>query len=254
MIKIVLLCLSIVLLWSEDKVDALTIIQKSDKVRNAGRSFYQQCSITEYVDAKKTDAMLVSIYSKIEENSGQYRTLVRIQKPKKDKNKLIMRNGNILWFYDPNSKASMQISPQQRLLGQSSNGDVMASNFALDYEVELKETQRIKGGDKKEHDCYRLELKAINNDVSYPLVEYWVEKETFYPIEAKFYTKSKKLLKDVYFRKYKEVLGVVRPTEVLIFNGFDRSRATKMSFGKVKEMEIPNFWFSRDYLVKFDGE
>ncbi len=248
--KILLLLLWVSSLWS---ISAEEIIKKSDAVRNVSESFYQRCFITEYIHAKKRDTMLVSIYSKIEDNSGQYRTLVKMLAPKKDHNKLIMRDGDNLWFYDPNAKASIRISPQQRLLGQSSNGDVMSSNFALDYESTLLGEEAMIDGDKKSRNCYLLRLKAKSSNVSYPLVDYWVDKESFYPVRSKFYTATKKLLKDVYYRKFKDVLGVIRPTEVLIFDGFDKSKATKMQFANAKNMEIPDFWFRRDYLPKFLG-
>jgi len=235
-------------------ISPLEIIKKSDKIRNASQSYYQMCHITQYVNAKKKDSMLVSIYSKLQKDSGQFKTIVKILKPKRDKNKLILRNADKLWFYDSNSKASIQISPQQRLLGQSSNGDVMSSNFYLDYDAKLIKIETIKGADKKEHSCYKLNLKAKNNDIAYPFVEYWVDKNTFYPIHAKFYSANNKLLKDAYYRKFKMVLGKIRPTEVLIFDGFNKNKATKMQFAKVKNMDIPDFWFKRDFLKSFTGK
>ncbi|MDN5759397.1 MAG: hypothetical protein L0H59_12860, partial [Tomitella sp.] len=39
--------------------------------------------------------------------------------------------------FDPASQASIRLSPQQRLLGQAANGDVVAANFALDYTAQL---------------------------------------------------------------------------------------------------------------------
>lgn len=244
----------VVTISSDGAISAKNIVSKSDKIRNIGKSFYQKCYITSYINAKKSESMEVSIYSKISQSSGQYRTLVRITKPKKDKNKIIMRQNKKLWLYDPNSKASIQISPRQRLLGQTSNGDVMTSNFSLDYKARLIKSEKIKGGDKKMHNCYLLELKAHNSDVSYPFIEYWVEKKSFRPIRGKFYTAGKKLLKDVYYRKYRSVMGATRPTEVLIFDGFSRNKATKMKFSGARSMSIPDFWFRRSYLPKFSGK
>jgi len=106
------------ILLSITSIYALTpteIVQKSDKIRNPSDSFYQKGLITEFQNAKKVDSMLISIYSK--EDAGQFKTIVKILKPKRDKDKLILRNGNSMWMYDPNSKAIAQMSPQQRLMG-----------------------------------------------------------------------------------------------------------------------------------------
>jgi len=228
---------------------AQEIVQKSDKIRNPSSSFYQKGLITEYKSAKKIDSMLISIYSK--EENGQFKTLVRIIKPKKDRDKLILRDGNTMWLYDPNSKAIAQMSPQQRLMGQSSSADVMSANFARDYKLTLEKVEHIKDGAKKERECYKISMEAISSDVSYPFVEYWVDVENFYPIHARFYSVTKELLKKSYYRKFKEVLGRVRPTQVLIFDGIDSSKATKMEFADAKEKEISDAWFNKEYLSKF---
>lgn len=241
------------ILLSITSIYALTpteIVQKSDKIRNPSDSFYQKGLITEFQNAKKVDSMLISIYSK--EDAGQFKTIVKILKPKRDKDKLILRNGNSMWMYDPNSKAIAQMSPQQRLMGQSSSADVMSANFALDYNLTLDGIESIKGGDKKQVECYKISMTAISDDVSYPFVEYWVWKKNFYPIHAKFYSANKMLLKKSYYRKFKEVLGAMRPTEVLIFDGVDINKATKLSFSETEEKEIPDFWFSKEYLSKFN--
>ena len=228
------------------------IVQKSDKIRNPSASFYQRGLITEYKSAKKVDSMLIDIYSK--ENAGQFKTIVKILKPKKDRDKLILRDGNRMWLYDPNSKAIAQMSPQQRLMGQSSSADVMSANFALDYRVKLEGKETIKDGSKKQRACYKISMEAISADVSYPFVEYWVDVEKFYPIRAKFYSSNRDLLKISYYRKFKEVLGKIRPTQVLIFDGVDRSKATKMEFAETKEKTLPDFWFNKEYLSKFHEE
>jgi len=227
------------------------IVQKSDNIRNVGGSMYERGHIVEYKNARKVDSMSIDIYAK-EYGSG-FKTLVQILSPKKDKGKLILRSGNKMWLYDPNSKATAQMSPQQRLMGQSSSADVMSANFAKDYSLKLVGTEHVKNGDKKMRESYKISMKAKSTSVSYPRVEYWVDKENFRPILAKFYSSSKKLLKKSYYRKYKNVLGIMRPTQVLIIDGVDKRKATKLDFSKVKKMSIPATWFKKAYLSKFKG-
>ena len=177
------------------------IVNNSDDIRNIPGSFYQKALITQYANAKRVDSMLISIYSK--ELNGQYKTLVKIIKPSKDRDKIILRDNNSMWMFDPNSKAIAQISPQQRLMGQSSSADVMSANFALDYKLILEKEETIRGGNTKQILCYKIIMHALSNDVSYPFVEYWVAKDNFYPIHAKFYSANKDLLKMSYYRNNK---------------------------------------------------
>jgi hypothetical protein len=67
------------------------------------------------------------VYSREDKQSGQFNNLVRYAEPPRDAGKLVLLKGGNLWFYDPASKASIRISPQQRLTGQASEGDVSRS-------------------------------------------------------------------------------------------------------------------------------
>lgn len=236
-------------LLNAENLTSKEIVQKSDEIRNTGDSFFQRGLITQYKNAKKIDSMLIDIYSK--EVHSQYKTIVKILKPKKDRNKLILRDANSMWLYDPNSKAIAQMSPQQRLMGQSSSADVMSANFSLDYSLKLQTIETIKNGAGKKTECYKIVMKALSVDVSYPYVEYWVALNTFYPVKAKFYTATKELLKISYYRKFKKVLGRIRPTQVLIIDGVDPSKATKMEFAKARRIDAPSYWFNKEYLSKF---
>ena len=117
--------------------DAQAILAASDAVRNPSRPFAVTVTLLEYRNSKQTDGNTLTVYSKADNASGQYRSLIRFVAPQRDANKLMLKNGNDLWFYDPSSQASIRLSPQQRLLGQASNGDVVTVNLAKDYKAEL---------------------------------------------------------------------------------------------------------------------
>ena len=239
---------------AQEKPSATEIIELSDKIRNPSGSYLMNATITEYNNGKISDEMTVTIHSKPDENSGMYRTLVEIRNPEKDRGKLILRNSQDLWFYDPNSKASVRISPQQRLLGQVSNGDVMSSNFSKDYHSRLVGEETIRDATKIEQDCYFLELESNNERVTYPKIEYWVSKEDFYPIKGKFYSDSGRLLKVAYYRGFKAVLGSIRPTEVLIIDSIDSKKISRMRFSEYDYFDIPDFWFQRSWLPRHVGQ
>ena len=110
---------------SEEPLDAQRILAASDAVRNPSHSFGLTTTMTEYRNGRQTEVSTLQIYAKADTASGQYRNLIRFVAPARDVNKLMLKNGNDLWFYDPSSQASVRISPRQRLLGQAANGDVV---------------------------------------------------------------------------------------------------------------------------------
>src|SRR5262245_61774093 len=90
---------------------AQEILAASDAVRNPGNPFALTVTLVEYRNARQTDGNTLRVYSKADDKSGQYRSLVRFAAPPRDANKLMLKVGNDIWFYDPSSKASIRLSP-----------------------------------------------------------------------------------------------------------------------------------------------
>lgn len=233
---------------------AQEILVASDAVRNPTRPFTVTVALLEFRGGKQTDTNTLMVYSRADESGGQYRSLVRFVAPQRDLNKMMLKNGNDLWFYDPASQASIRLSPQQRLLGQASNGDVVTVNLAKDYQASLQGEEEIQDGERVLRRCQKLALKAVNDDVTYHQVEMWIEAATSKPIKARFFAASGHLLKTAFYRKYQQQLGRERPTEVVIIDGLDPSWVTVMRYSGYAWREVPEAWLQRDYLPRFKPE
>ena len=235
-------------------VEPQAILAASDVVRNPDYPFGLTNTLVEYRNGKQTDTSTLSIYSKAHDKSGQFRSLIRYVAPARDANKLILFSGKDLWFYDPGSKASIRMSPQQRLLGQASNGDVVTVNLAKDYQAVSAAEEDTQDGDRQTKQCYRLMLNAATADATYHHIEMWIERANNHPVKARFYTDSGKLLKSAYYRRYEKQLGIDRPTETVIIDGLDPTWVTVMRYSNLVKREVPELWLQRDYLPRFKPE
>ncbi len=233
---------------------AQEILAASDLVRNPDFSFGITNTLIEYRGGKQTDTSTLAIYSKADTSSGQFRSLVRFVAPARDANKLMLYSGKDLWFYDPTNKASVRLSPQQRLLGQASNGDVLTVNLARDYQATQAGEEDMQDGEKKMRRCYKLTLNGMTDDVNYHHIEIWIDTTNKQPIKARYYAESGKLLKTAYFRRFENHLGQDRPTETVIIDGLDPSWVTVMRFSNYAKREVPDAWLQRDYLPRFKAE
>ena len=233
---------------------AQAILAASDAVRNPDKPFGLTVTLVEYRNGKQTDSNTLNVYSKAEAASGQFRSLIRFVAPARDLNKLMLKNGNDLWFYDPSSKASIRLSPQQRLLGQAANGDVVTVNLAKDYKAELAAEESVQDGERQMRKAYKLDLAGVSADVTYHRIEMWIDVSNSRPVKAKFYTQSGQLLKTAYYRRYQPQLGVDRPTEAVIIDGLDPAWVTVMRYSDYAYREIPEAWLQRDYLPRFKPE
>jgi outer membrane lipoprotein-sorting protein len=233
---------------------AQAILAASDAVRNPDKPFGLTVTLVEYRNGKQTDSNTLNVYSKADANSGQFRSLIRFAAPARDMNKLMLKNGNDLWFFDPSSKASIRLSPQQRLLGQAANGDVVTVNLAKDYKAELAGEESVQDGERQTRKCYKLALAGAAPDVTYNRIEMWIDIATNRPVKARFYTESGQLLKTAYYRRYQPQLGLERPTEAIIIDGLDPNWVTVMRYSDYAYRDIPEAWLQRDYLPRFKPE
>lgn len=230
---------------------AQDILAASDAVRNPDFSFGVTNTLVEYRNGRETNTNTLAIYAKADASGGQYRHLVRFVAPARDAGKLMLYSGADLWFFDPASKASIRLSPQQRLLGQASNGDVVTVNLAQDYQALLSAEEEMQDGERKTRRCYKLILGARSTGVTYRSIELWIDTSNSQPVKARYFADSGQLLKTAYFRRYQRQLGQDRPTETVIIDGLDPNWVTVMRFSDWVRREVPDAWLQRDYLPRF---
>ncbi len=234
--------------------DPQELLKASDAIRNPGRPFSVKVTLTEFENGKQVDTSTLASYSRAQEGSGQFASLIRFVLPARDAGKLMLRNGDDLWFYDPSTKASVRLSPQQRLMGQASNGDVVTVNLARDYVAKLQAEEDVLDGERHTRKSYKLGLTASTPSATYATVELWVDAENSRPIKGRFFAESGRLLKTVYYRRYEQQLGRERPTETVIIDGLNPQSVTLMRYSDFAIRAIPQAWFHREYLPRFQPE
>jgi hypothetical protein len=234
--------------------DARGLLAASDAVRFPRESFRMTIDLFEYRDSKLADTLLLTVFSRAEPEGGQAGNLVRYEIPAKDAGKLMLFNKHDLWFYDPRSHANVRLSPQQRLIGQAANGDVMTTSFALDYTPTLAGEETVLDGDRAQRQTIRLDLQAATPDATYHRIEYWIERGSARPVKARFISDSGQLLKTAYYRKFNTILGQVRPTETVIIDGLNPRLVTVMRFSGFAYRTVPASWMQRDFLPRFQEQ
>ena len=233
---------------------AAEILTASDAIRNPGQPFSLTVTLTAFQDGKQVDTSTLVSYSRTQAQGGQFASLVRFALPARDAGKLMLKNGNDMWLYDPTTQASVRLSPQQRLLGQASNGDLATVNLAKDYRATLVGEEDIRDGERRARKAYKLALTAVTPAVTYASVEIWIDIENMRPLKARFFAESTRLLKTVYYRRFQNQLGAERPTETVIIDGIDPQSVTLMRFSDYVARDIPAAWMQRDFLPRFKPE
>jgi len=210
-------------------------------------------TIQQYENGKEIDRIKVAVFTKLDSTTGKWLDIVQYLDPPRDARKTLLNDGTALWFYDPNSRASVRISSQQRLLGQASSGDVLTINYSRDYQPKLLSDETVNDADKVPRDCYRIELTPASESAVYGRLEYWIDKGTHAIVKGKCHADSGQLLKLVFYRDQKPALGGVRPMQAILIDAIDPRLVTTMNFANFAAQDIPGSWFQRAYLPRIDA-
>ncbi|MCK9200764.1 MAG: outer membrane lipoprotein-sorting protein [Gallionella sp.] len=169
--------------------DAQSILKNSDQARGGGLQGIVWEIKLQSRDGAKMDEPQRIIVKAMDESS-----VAETQEPVRFKGSKLLQVERNMWLTKPGLSKPIPISPRQRMSGQASNGDIAATNYAGDYDAQLKETESLDG-----EPCYVLDLTAKHKRATYDKIRYWVSVKRGVGVKAEFYSVSGKLLKTARF-------------------------------------------------------
>ena len=222
--------------------EAQAIVEKADHIRFPAEGFQVDVTIATTLADKSSETRKYRVLSKGNENS-----VVMVTEPAADRGQIMLMKGRDLWVFMPEVSQPIRLSLAQRLTGQVANGDLARANFAGDY------FPRITGGETINGEHYHvLELKAVDRSVTYQRVVYWVNKKTFWPLKAEFYSLSNRLLKRCRYEDFQPMAGKTRPTRLVMEDALKEGELSVLSYAGMKLRDLPDKIFTKDYLKKLD--
>jgi outer membrane lipoprotein-sorting protein len=222
--------------------EAQAIVEKADQIRFPVEGFQVDVSIATTLADKSSETRKYRVLSKGNENS-----VVMVTEPAADRGQIMLMKGRDLWVFMPEVSQPIRLSLAQRLTGQVANGDLARANFAGDY------LPRVTGGETINGEHYHvLELKAVDRSVTYQRVVYWVNKKTFWPLKAEFYSLSNRLLKRCRYEDFQPMAGKTRPTRLVMEDALKEGELSVLSYAGMKLRDLPDKIFTKDYLKKLD--
>lgn len=144
-----------------------------------------------------------SVELQVKSRKGEQRWKVRAREDgdayveglsEKEKGRAVLVKGDDLWLLVPNAKRPLKVSPQQRLLGPASGGDIARTRFRTDYSVE-----GVKADTYEAHAVWVLELKAKRPALTFQRARLFMDQAEVKPVAAEFLYTSGKLAKTVRF-------------------------------------------------------
>jgi len=231
---------------ADGDAEAQALLVKADEYRNfRGKAFSFDLTLINREEGEgersfKLNARILDAHT----------SLVVYEQPSSEQGKALLMDGSNLWFSTPSNSKPIRITPQQRLLGEVSNGDVASTDFSGDYSATIAAREPVEG-----QPAVKLELlPRAGGMAAYGKLHLWVAAGSAQPIQADFYGPSGKLLKTAHYRKYEQLparLGGKRQlVELEIVNAVNTGKRTVMRYADFKLGELTPAMFTTAYLAK----
>lgn len=234
-------------LWSEDfhrllsEADALASYMDSD--------FSAEYTIVHDKPGEGRDTTVSAVFRRDEE--GKY--VIIVLEPRINKGQGYLKLEDTLWFYDPESRRFNFTSSKERFQNSNArNSDFTRSTLALDYVVEKAERTRL-----GKYDCWLLDLKANNDEVTYPIMRIWISDDNLVR-KTEDYSLSGQLLRTTAIPSYQVLGDKFIPRTIYFFDALEgavvdgkfRNETTVISIDKPSFRHIPDNVFTKNFLEK----
>ena len=219
--------------------DAAKILADAEHIRSPSEDYVVNVRL---VDRKKGKEEVRTYETSLK---GRDKALVKFLTPTSEAGTQVLMVGTDMWVKVPTSAKAIRISAKQKLTGNAAYGDVARLSFVGNYSVRIAGSEKFEG----KTDAWILELTSIEGQpVTYDRVDYWVDKKTSRPLRAIYKTTSGKTLREGTFGGFRDVLGVMRPTEFVLVNSMQSDHATTLTFDSAVRKPLPDLLFERQNL------
>ena len=172
-------------------------------------------------------------------------SLVRFDAPARDKGRAMLKEGKNMWLSIPGTRRVIRIAPSQRLIGETSNSDVVGTNFSENYRATLQGEERIENVN-----YWVLNLSSKDSGLAYDHIKVWLaQTKEHRPLKSEFYTRSNKLLKTAYYKDFKQFGDQVKVHKLLLVDGLMKDHYTWMKFDDYRVRALNETEFQKSALT-----
>ena len=212
-------------------------LQAVDDARNAFGEAKIAARASQWENGKSTGSADFDIYVK-----GRDRALIVFRGGKNDGRKALTV-GEKMWLIVPGAENPVPITPNQRLMGGASFGDVARMRFAEDFTAVVRPGAEEIGG----HDCRILDLSAVSSKAPYPRVTLWLDVEgERLPRKLVFALQSGREAREVLFTRFRRVKDrtVVAEMEIRDLIGPKSQSVTRLEYLEIQPAKIDDAIFT----------
>ncbi len=219
-------------------------LQSVDDARNAFAEARITARATQWEGERKAGSADFDIYVK-----GRDHALIVFRGGKNDGRKALTV-GEKMWLLVPGAEHPVPITPNQRLMGGASFGDVARMRLAEDFTATARPGNETVG----DHACKVLDLTAKSPRAPYPKVTLWLDAEGEHlPRKLLFFLPSGREAREVLFTKFRRVAGKEAVAEMEIHDllGPKSDTVTRLEYLQIESAHIDDSIFTPEGAAAF---
>ncbi|MBU4443886.1 outer membrane lipoprotein-sorting protein [bacterium] len=155
-----------------------------------------------------------------------------------------------IWMYNRRTGRVRKLAShakKQKFEGSDFTYEDMGSgdSWKTDFNPVLKGIEKV----DKVH-CFKLELQAKSEDVSYSKMICWVRVGDFFPIQIDYYDEKNVFTKTLFLQDIRTIEGVLTPMKMVMRNNLDRTETVMEYVNITYDVEFDKGFFSERNLKK----
>ncbi len=172
--------------------------------------------------------------------------LMLFLEPDSKKGQGYLRVNDNLWFYDPESRKFNHTSMKESFGGtDAKHSDFRVSTLEEDYNVE-----KVTEGKLGKFPVYILDLKAVNDEVTYPREKLWITKNTNLLLKSEDYSGTDRLMRTSLYPKYAKVGKKYIPTIMIFVDDLIEGKKTQITLTNISTKDLPDTIFTKSYVER----
>jgi outer membrane lipoprotein-sorting protein len=176
--------------------------------------------------------------------------LIVMVSPESDKGNGYLRVGDNFWMYRRNTRTFQHINRDESIGGSDAKADDFEKRKLTELYAPAKDASGAEIISEEKLgaiEVYKIEVKAIVNDVDYPKKVYWVRKDNSLPLKEQSYSLSGTLMQTAYYMNYTIVDGRYVPVKQLFIDEFEKGNKTLVEISGISTSRLGDI-FNKGYL------
>src|SRR5450631_1565743 len=204
-----------------------------------------------YLEQKEKDKVDTVYETEYFRRSSDQKFMILFTKPKSSAGQGYLRIDKNLWFYDPSVGKWERRTERERIGGTNSRrSDFDESRLADEYDPSDEGDEKLGA-----YTAQKLLLKGKpGQDLAFPLIRMWIDKENKNVLKRQEYALSGRLLRTSYYPKWKKIYSPSKkgdtwyPEEIRFYDEVEKANQTLVLIKAVDPNALPQNLFTKAWL------